>query len=461
MKKKLMSLVLALAMLASLILTAAAEAPAPEANPAEAVPEETAPAEAAPAPVNTAPALILRTENLHADLTGRVVTQPLALDDFSVMLALDTSEDLRLVAAAYQADAPLAMAVAQLSGDRLQIALDGVSKTYEAEIAQLAEVDTSALPELVRAMLPAMLGLQPPMIPAPAIPKLDLTDALLDYITDARVEGSGTVTSFTITETAVALLIAQWSDALKSGDQTDTTKQLAAILDSYPDSDLAFSVVGTITDTPDAQSCVFNIMVSAGGESAELPTAILRTNSVENQCALSLCLPTENDEFTIASLNLTSDPETNTLNLNLAALGALTGALALSQEGSMQYIDLDFSAQFLNQLLDLNVIYGQPDGLGLISVMGQTSGSGAFEFTTTGMPMGSDAYTGTLDIKVTQPASSLAVTGGYTQSLGALDLDFEMPAEVVPIQRLTADELAFALQPLTEYFASLTDAPAP
>ena len=470
--KKLLALLLALLMIfsmtalaedASLTAPQAAEDAAIDApDSSEENPEEAV--EAGPSLSELAavlpPAMVARTQNVTVAVTSGGRTQTLPLQDFSAVIALDTTQDPQLIAAAYQGNAPLALGMLQLAGDRLYFTMDGLYQTYETEIPALNTLDPDLPAQLIRVALPGLLGLQLPAFGAITIPKMDFTPIFKPYIVETTEQDDATVARFEISEDQMTQLIAQLSASLQASGQGGDMNAVIAALDDYKSSELILSAKGAITDSGNSQTAEFDLMVTSEGEIADTPTAVLKAETTLNDCRLTLSLPSETDLYDLAQARLFSDAQTDSTSLSFEALHALSGNLNLNrEEGGIASIEWVYQADFLNQLTDVNIIYGKTGDMGFLSVVGRNAGTGSFEFTASGMPESDTAYAGEFSYSASRGGVTTVISGQYRQALGAMDVSYEMPADIVPIDRLDIGAIGSALTPLGDYFAQRTTPP--
>ena len=426
----------------------------------EPVPEEDGAVEVVAVPTGPALTTELRNVTLTTSVGGR--TEALPLDDLWASATLDTTDRLQAGIGVYQGVEALAFVQSRLEGDRLQLSFDGLDATYETAIPGLAGQNTFALPLVVRALLPTLMVQSMAPIHAFSFPKLDLTALAQPYVVDTRLENGATIRKLSVPEAQVAEALERLSaEVSASADRFPDAELLSGLLDSYRDSGVHISLDGAITDRGYEQTSELDVMITSNGEAAESPTFVLNTRSIENSFEVSFGMPNEGNTYELARFAIDSDTETDTMALTMNAMGVLTADVSIAPDrDGMQTMSMNVAA--FGNATRLRLEYGFRDEQYVVSVSGDNGPRGSFQIDVAGQPDEMGAFVGLLSIFSYNGVRRVELEADFTQRMGESGLDGRaMPREILPIDALTSDDLAYAFEPLTETLGAIFGAEQP
>lgn len=397
-------------------------------------------------------ALVISLDNINLNVTNNGEQNAIALDDFSLMLAIDTANELEMTLAAYKGEEALAFAVAKFVENKMLLSFSNLDKTYEADIPQNGVTPAGDFNTLMRMLLPELAKAKPGMIDAVEIPKADLSGLFSMFSTDTTTENGATVTEFSIPSDVVDMLIDQISGVISAAAEQNPQVAVATqVIDSFKESGMKLSFAGNLTDTDDKQVCQIGVYVSTGEEAAEAPTLVLTTTSQKNSFAIELS--SGDGSTTMATVSLASDPASNSWSFNIDIMGMITVALNTAQEAGTQNIDLD--CNLMGTIYTSSTSYGSADDGS--DFMNNTTVFGESKTVTTinSVNDGEGITSGTINVESEANEFALTFSADFYQELGTYESGYEMPADTAPISELTQEQMNEAIKPLIEYFTSL------
>ena len=406
-------------------------------------------------------ALIARISNIvfEAETDGQTESQ--SLDGFEAYLSLDTADGVQLVGQAFNGDDELALAVCKIVEGQIRVAIDGMDKTYVADVPQLQGIDLDNSISEVRAALPELMNMKLPMIPAISLPKLDVVPLLGLFGTQ---EADGSV-SFSVPAEAIDALLDQLLAAAKEGmasvpaEAQATLQQLLGAVEQLRSSGIGFAVDGTAKDEGDSETVTVNLYLASQGQVSPDPIAVMTFVTEQDQAVLTLDAISEGNAMTVASINAAT--ENGALEGTLDIAGMIQFSLNIFQEDTIQYVALNVGGAAMEGIsMNVEVSYGETDEGTLEKLV--INGGDAFNVEATCVTEStSEASTaGKFSLFFDAEGSSVHVTADIEQFLGSLNLgDFTMPETTAPYSDLDNEEdkaaLDQAVAPLLEYLSSI------
>lgn len=406
------------------------------------------------------PALVTRVSNLVIESTADGETSALNLEGLEAYISIDTTDGLSLVAQAFNGDDSLLLAVAKLVDTQIQLAIDGVDKTFAQDVAQLQGQDTAALGELLRPALPQLMNVKLPPIALGSLSKIDL----VPVVGMLGAETEGDTTTFAVPSEIIDTLLDQLLDALKStGSSIPGLDQVLPMLEQLRAAGMSLALSGQIVDAADQQTTRLEIYPVTNGETAEAAVAVLTLTSAQDALSLQVDIPSDEDVMTVATLNVETAAD-NSAIATLDIAGMMQFSLAVYQDNGLQYVALTMDSGF-EASFAVTLCYGENGAEDIFEVTFATGDDAGFDLivNTTATEEGTQ---GSFELTTSGEDSGLHVTADFEEFLGSIDLgDFTMPTEIVGMEELESEENAEALQtalmPLIQYISQvLTDAAA-
>lgn len=398
------------------------------------------------------PALVNHISNIAIEVTGEGANT-INLEGFEAFLTIDTADGLALVAQAYNGDDPLALAVAKLEGTQLKVAIDGVDKTYVADIPQLAGQDLTGLGEAVRGALPVLLNMTLPAINVGSLPKLDL----VPLVSMLGSETEGDTTTFAIPAEIVDMVLDQLIEAVKGqAGSVPGLDQGLEMIEQLRASGNSIALAGKIVDAGDSQTTTLEIYPVSNGQTAPDAIAVLTLNTVQDALTLAVDVSTGEELMTIANLSIETEAATNSCVATMDIAGMMQFNLAVFQEDGLQKVALTMDSGY-DAGFGLTLTYGKSGNGDLIDITFAVGGETAFEVVTNSTAISDKIHEGNIEITVATGDQNIHAAADVEEFLSSIDLgDFTMPAETAPIEELESDEsLQNALTPLIGYFSQI------
>lgn len=406
-------------------------------------------------------ALIARISNIALEYSAEGQAQNVNLDGFEAYLTLDTADGIRLVGQAFNGDDELALAVLKIVEGQIQVAIDGMDKTYVADVPQLQGIDLEgSIPE-IRAALPQLLNVKLPMIPAISLPKLDVVPLLALFGTQ---EADGSV-SFNVPAETIDALLDQLLEAAKANmasvpaQAQETVQQLLGAVEQLRSSGIGFAVDGTGKDAGDSQTVTVNVHLASQGQVSPDPIVVLTFTTAQDKAVVTLDAISEGNAMTVATADVATEEGALVSTLDIA--GMLQLSLNVFQEGTVQYVSLSLDgAAMEGASMAIEVSYGETDEGTLEKLV--INGGEAFNLEATCLTASASDVSneGQFSLYLDAEGTSLKMTADLEQFLGSLDLgDFTMPETTAPFEELDSEEgeaaLTAAVAPLLEYLDSI------
>lgn len=401
----------------------------------------------------TEPALISHIGNIVIENTADGQTQTLGLDGFEAYFALDTSDGLALIAQAFNGEEFLAQAMGKLVGTQFQLGIDGVDKTFAADVPQLAGQDTAGLGEALRPMLPGMLNMTLPPIQIPSLPKVDL----VPVVGMLGATPDGDTTAFEVPSEVIDTLLDQVLEAVKtSGESISGVDQVLPAIEQLRASGMSFALKGQIVDAADKQTTTLEIYIVNGGQTSEAPLAVLTLTSVPDELTLAVDIAAEGENMTIANLTLDTDSATNSFAGTLDIGDMMQFQLAIFQENGLQNAALTVDSP-MGAAFGVTLSYGKSGDADVCDLTFAAGEDVGFEMHVSTTQVDETASEGTFEISVVTEDNSIHVTADVEEFLGEMDLGgFALSQNVVPFDDFSSEETGEALQtalaPLLQYF---------
>jgi len=404
-----------------------------------------------PAAPTEATALVMTLDNVKYTEGADGVTAIRSLDDFSAMLAVDTTNGLEVTLGAYEGDDSLSFVVAKLEDKKVLVASNAMEETYAFDIPENVAANVDQLPALVRAALPAFMGMEMPMINAVELPKADLS-SFAKMIGGKTTEENGVATTtFAVPAAMVDMLIAQLDSALETAaEEMPGLAMVGQLLSSFQESGMSIEMNGTLTDTADKQVCELGVLISTAEQKAEVPAVVITTTSVQNSFSLGVSMPSGEEMYTVGGVDFNTDPGRNAMSLSLNALGMITADVAINQDGGQQNIVVD--SNVFGSEYKTTTTYGTDADGKQFSTNTTTFGTTTISTTGTGEYQQDGTYAGTLELAIDDSYSKKTLSADYYVVLGTYDSGYQMPATIVPITQMDANTAEAALKPLIDYF---------
>ena len=370
---------------------------------------------------------------------------------------LCADEELNLILEA-DTDETLAMAVCQMTKEAFNFAMQGLDKVYTTDISEYTEnIDMAELTESVRNLLPALMKMQLPMLPALNIPKLDLS--ILPMMMPAS---DGSENSFEVPWETLSVLV----DQLIQNADVVTSKvpqlgQFIQLLSQLKDSGYGIALKGQVADAGDSQTTTVDLHLVQGENVSPEALATLTFVTMQNSVTLTLSMTAEGGSTTLMEIKLVSDPETAEIDFTIDIMGGMANfAVSAYAEDGMQRIALDLQAQGTGNV-SLELGYGkQADMMDtmLVNFGANTSAvNAAFSLSGATALVDDETRQGSMLLSVTAPdGTQFSGTADLTIVLTDADMSaFEMPAETADISELKDADFSAAFQPLMEYLGTL------
>ena len=399
------------------------------------------------------PALVCCISNIVIEATTNGETTAMNLEGLETYLSLDTSDGLALVAQAFNGDDSLLLALAKVVGTQMHFSIEGMDKTYVADVPNLQGQDTAGLGESIRPMLPALLDLQLPMIDVGSLPKLDLVPVV--SMVGAQTEGD--ITTFSMPSEIIDALLDQILEALK-GTETSVPgmEQALAMLEQLRASGMSVALSGQVVNAADKQTTTLDIYPVTNGQTAESAVMTLTLTSAEDDLTLAVDVNNGAQVMNVAQLQIQTEAATKSLVGTLDIAGMMKFDLALFREGGLQKATLTLESN-MDASFALTLAYGKDGGQDMMDLSFAAGEDAAFEIVTHSAAGSDGAVQGTMEVSAAGNGSSFHVTADFEKFLGSLDLGgYELPAETAPIEEIQSAENSEALQtalaPVIEYF---------
>lgn len=401
-------------------------------------------------------ALVAELSNISLQFTSGEEAQSIDLTGLTVAGGLNAEDGLDLILEA-DTDETLAMAVGQVTKDTFNVAVQGLDKVYAADISQYTgNINFDEMVAGVRSMLPGLMKMELPMVPAINIPKLDLS--VLPMILPAS---NGDESSFEVpweTLSALADQLIQNADAVTS--KVPQLAQVIDLLNMLKENGLGLALKGKVEDAGDVQTTTVDLYVVQGEEVSPDALATLTFETMENNIVLTLSMAGEGGATTLMEIKVVSDPAIPEVDFTMDIMGGMA-SLAISEypEDGMQRLAMDLQAQGTENV-SLELGYGKQDDMDavLCNLAANTSAANvAFSLNAATALVDDETRAGSLAVAMTAPdGSHIGATADLAIVLTDLDMStFEMPAETVDISELQNADLNTALQPLMEYLSGL------
>ena len=403
------------------------------------------------------PALVIRISDIVIENTANDQTQSVNLDGFEGYLSVDTSDGLALVAQAFNGDESLALAVMKVVGSQLQVAIDGMDKTFAQDVPQLEGQDTSTLGETIRPMLPGLINLSLPPIQVGSLPKMDLT-GLASML---GAEAAGDTTTFSVPSEIIDALLDQIIETAKTaGASVPGADQLFAMIEQLRSSGFSFSLAGQIVDSADQQVTTVEVYLVTDGQATESPLIVLTLTSAQDALNLKADIPDGEESMTIANLDLQTNDNAFLGTLDIA--GMMQFNVTAFQEDGLQKAALTMESSMGTPGLAVSLAYGNDGSADVCEITFNADEDVAMDLFTSFTPA-EDSTEGLFDLTVVTGDSTVHATANIEKFLGSLDLgDFTMPTDIAPmddLQNAENDEaLQTALMPLLQYLSQVVPA---
>ena len=402
------------------------------------------------------PALVCCLSNIVIESTTNGETTAVNLEGLETYLSVDTSDGLALVAQAFNGDDSLLLAVAKVVGSQLHFGIDGLDKTYVADIPNLQGLDTAGMGDSLRPMLPALLSLELPMIDVGSLPKLDLVPIV--SMVGAQTEGD--ITTFSVPSQLIDSLLDQILEAVKGMDiSVPGMEQAVAMLEQVRASGMSIALSGQVVNTADAQTTTLDIYPVTGGQTAEAALLTLTLTSAQDDLTLAVDMNTGEQAMNIANLQIQTEAATKSLVGTLDIAGMMKFNLALFQEEGLQKAALTMESS-MDASFALTLAYGVDGGRNMLDLSFAAGEDAAFEVVTHSAAGSDGAIQGDMEVTAASNGTSFRLTANFEKFLGSLDLGgYELPAETAPIEEISGAENSEALQtalaPAIEYFTQV------
>ncbi len=405
-------------------------------------------------------ALISNLTGVTATVTRDGQTQNMDLGDLGVSLVVDTEDALRFVLTADKGEEILTFAVAEIVDGKIRASFKGIDRTFEQEIPETPGVDISNLAEIIRPMLPALMGTHMPELKVAALPKLDLA-AFAGMMGSNSTEADGvTTTTVDIPATMVSMALSMVVQvAQSSAESIPQGKQVVDMLDQLVQSGFSFAIKGTITDNGAEQDSNIGIYMANEGETAADPTLFVNTTSAENNFVLAIDLPSEDSSYTIGQLSVVTDPAAETIDAGLDFAGMSSVALKIHKHDELQCADLTY--QVLGEGGSMTLEYGRKDDQDYYGVRSEMGEGKSYTFDITGAPY-ENGYAGT--IAFDSPEATF--NSSYFELLGDFDMaatldGYTLPADIAAFSEMTSEEINAVLAPIQEALTAALGTAAP
>ncbi|MBR2698872.1 MAG: hypothetical protein IKE76_09810 [Clostridia bacterium] len=404
----------------------------------------------------TEPALVCCLSNIVIETTTNGETTAMNLEGLETYLSLDTSDGLALVAQAFNGDDSLLLALAKVVGTQMHLGIEGMDKTYVADVPNLQGQDTAGLGESIRPMLPALLDLQLPMIDVGSLPKLDLVPVV--SMVGAQTEGD--ITTFSVPSEIIDAMLDQILEVMKGMDTSvPGMEQALAMLEQLRASGMSVALSGQVVNAADRQTTTMDIYPVTNGQTAESAVMTLTLTSAEDDLTLAVDVNTGEQAMNVAQLQIQTEAATKSLVGTLDIAGMMKFNLALFQEGGLQKAALTMESS-MDASFALTLAYGKDGGQDMMDISFAAGENAAFEIVTHSAADAEGAIKGNMEISAASDVSSFHVTADLEKFLGSLDLGgYALPAETAPIEELQSAESSEALQtalaPVIEYFGQV------
>lgn len=401
------------------------------------------------------PAMVCCLSNIVFETTTNGETTAMNLEGLETYLSLDTSDGLALVAQMFNGDDSLMLALAKVVGTQLHVGIEGVDKTFVADIPNLQGQDTAGLAESLRPMLPALLDLELPMVDVGSLPKLDLVPVV--SMVGAQTEGD--ITTFSVPADVINALMDQIIEVMKGMDSSvPGMEQVLPMLEQLRASGMSVALSGQVVDTADKQTTTLDVYPVSGGQTAESAALTLTLTSAQDDLNLTVDVNTGAQVMNVASLQIQTEAPTKSLVSTLDIAGMMKFNFALFQEEGLQKAALtmengaDADAGFT-----MTLTYGKTGGQNTLDLSFTAGEDTAFELVTNSAAGADGAVAGTLELNAASNGTSFHVNADFEKFLGSLDLGgYELPAATAPIEEIESAENSEALQtalaPVIEYF---------
>lgn len=399
-------------------------------------------------------ALVTCFSDIVVQTTANGKTTTNSLDNFEAYLSIDTADGLSLVAQAFDGDDSLLLAIAKIVDDQVQLAVEGVNKTYAVKAEQLASQNTGMMAEQFRAALPDLLNFQLPMITVPSLPKLDLKSLVGLFGTEAA-DGSMT---FSVPSETVGAVLDQLVEMAKNYSQT--TPGLSDTIDAIEQmraAGMSFALEGSVVDAADRQTAQVSVLLANQGQVSEDAVAGLKLVTAKDELTLDVDVYNGDQAVNIGNLEILTDTMANAFSATLDIASIMQFYLGAYQEEGFQKAALRMESA-LDTSFSVYLSYGNDGENDVMEVGYSDSESNGFTMTTATQPVDEATVAGTIDATFVSADSTVQASAKIEKFIGSVSLgDYTMPGMVVPIEDLEneTDSAAMqeALSPLIGYFA--------
>lgn len=393
------------------------------------------------------PALITTISNVELSMASGGETKTASLDDLTIVNAIDTTDVPQATIEAITSEGSLCFAIARLTADGVCYTVEGMDKTYVAEIPQLAGMDPAELAGSLRSALPQLLALKLPQIGGVTIPKADIS--ILTQLFPSDTDENG----FAIPAEMTKLLLDQLTQSLEStADSIPNGDQILGLLKQLTDNGLEISLAGTVNDTDARQTANLDVYLSSENQPADTPMISLSMDSVENQFQLLVSAMGMN----LGSLDLESEPAENEIMLQVNIMDSVLFDVNIFRDSDLQCASLSIKASD-QQVMGLDMSWGVLNDHDYTSLILSSADQGTISASSESVQTEDGSEQGALYFSADMNGEQFVVTGEYVSTLGNYDLgDYAMPTETVPASEFNSEEAQAALQPLVEYLNGIT-----
>ena len=401
-------------------------------------------------------ALMCAFTDVTVEMTTGGETQTVELGDLEMSFIVDASDAMRYILTAEKGEEILAYVVTEWDDDKIRATINGVDRTFETVVPEIPGGFTEeSLTAMTREMLPMIMTMNIPAIKVAALPKVDLA-SLVGLFGGESTEADGVVTTpVDVPAEMVTMMIQMLASTVKAtAESMPQGKQITGLLDMLVESGLSFAIKGDITDNGDEQAVNIGFYMADQSGTQETASLFLNTLSAENSFELAVDLPSQDTSYTIAKLNVVTDPEASTIDCALDVAGMATFELKTHMKDEVQCIEFD--ANLPGTAISADMDYGKKDGIDYAAFVADMGNDFSFSAAVTGEPVAVDEYSyggEFFSFGATADGTGVQVTGTYYELLGTFDLaelGITFPAETADFNTLTSDELNAAIAPVLE-----------
>lgn len=400
---------------------------------------------------NTPSTLMLGLSNVNATITdGEGNTNEIALPELNLSGILGTKDGVQFVLQADRGDEFLCCMNGKIEDGKVIYTTSASERAYEYVIPATPGIDVSSMPEQLGALLPALVSMKLPQLPAVSLPKADLSGLVAMLDAETTEENGVATTNFSVSAETISSLLDYVTMMLQySASSVPQLDQVTQLLNQLKESGLSFTLEGSIQDTAEEQAASVTVYMTSNGETAETPTLFLNTYSAEDKFTLAVDVPYEDSSYTVGQLSVTTDPAAETINVGVDLAGMVTLNVDFYKQDGLQVAELKFDA--MGQSINLALSYGTRDGNDYTSLTGNFADQANFSLETNAQA--SDQGTsGTINCALTAPGIDASASADYFEYLDDFDLSaYTIPEEIVPNDQFTQEEAQAAIQPLMDY----------